>query len=242
MTGMQGSSSSLGIRILAVDTSTSSWSLAVTEGQRVLAEWTVLSGLAHNRRLLSNIDALLRKVGWILDELDGLAVTVGPGSFTGLRIGLTTVKTLAWSLNKLYVGVPSLDVLAAPLSHTALPICTLLDARKKEVYCAFYSSTGNGHVLRDGPPGVMPPAELPGRIKQPTLFCGDGWLLYQDFLREKLGTLAIGASAPYHLIRASFVGELARMKFEAGEGDDPMAGIPLYVRPSEAELKKPHLA
>ena len=230
------------MRILAADTSTATGSVAVLEDDQVVAEWTLRSSQTHNRRLLKTVDFVLREAGWTPDSLDGFAVTTGPGSFTGLRIGLSTIKTMAWVLGKPYAGIPSPDALASPLAFASRPICALLDARKKEVYCAVYQPDGEGNLEPCGPYRVMPPERVADYITDVTFFCGDGWLLYKDLLRETLGDRAIEASGPYHLIRASFVGKLAYRKFSAGEADDPMTGVPLYVRPSEAELNHPHFA
>jgi tRNA threonylcarbamoyladenosine biosynthesis protein TsaB len=229
------------MKILAIDTSTASGSLALLDGERQVAEWTLSSALTHNRRLLICIDRLLGEAGWTVSELDGLASTLGPGSFTGIRIGLTTVKTLAWTLEKRFVGIPTLEALAAPLWLAALPVCALLDARKKELYCAFYRPRGHGRMELMGDFQVLSPQHVMRQVAQPTIFCGDGWLLYGKLFTESLGeTVALGAPSPYHSIRAGFVAELARRRFEEGRDDDPMASLPLYVRPSEAELKHPH--
>lgn len=229
------------MKILAVDTSTSSGSVALLDDARVMGEWSLQAALTHNRRLLGRVDFLLREVGWEFEQLEGLAATLGPGSFTGLRIGLTTIKTLAWSSGKLFVGIPSLDALAAPFSFASLPVCTLIDARKKEVYCAIYRPDAGGGLSRKTPYQAIAPERVIEQIKEPTLFCGDGWLLYRDLLAGELGGLAIAAPAPCNIIRASFVGELARLKFLAGEAQDPMTSVPLYVRPSEAEINNPHI-
>ena len=224
------------MKILAVDTSTASGSIALLNDMQIEAEWTLRSSETHNRRLLKTVDHILHEVGWELNEIGGLAVTTGPGSFTGVRIGLTTVKTLAWSLKVPFVGVPSLDALAAPLSFAGLPVCTVLDARKQEVYFAIFRPEGKGVQSRQGPYHVASPAAVRKEIDGPTILCGDGWLLYRDLLLKDLGSLAIEAPAPYHTIRAGFVGELARARILAGETDNPMTSAPLYVRPSEAEL------
>lgn len=229
------------MRILAVDTSTSSGSIAFLDDRGMVAEWTLRSAQTHNRRLLKTVDRFLRDLEWPIGSIDLFSVTTGPGSFTGLRIGLTTVKTLAWSLNKPYAAIPSLDALAAPLACSPLPVCTLVDAHKGEVYAAVFTADERWNLHLEGSYVVIPPDRVPERIKGPTIFCGDGWLLHQDIIREKLGESAIGASAPYHIIRASFVGELARVKYLSGQTEDPMTSIPLYVRPSEAELLNPHL-
>lgn len=225
------------MRILAADTSTPTGSVALMDGDRLLAEWTLHSGQTHNRRLLKTLDSLLREVGWALDQVQGFGVTLGPGSFTGLRIGLTTLKTLAWVTNRPYVGVSSLDALAAPLCHSSHPVCALLDAKKKQVYWALYRGDGAGGILRISPYRVMEPPSLVEHLTGPTLMVGDGWLLYRDFFREMLGNLAMEPPSPFHSIRASFVAQIACRRLLSGEAHDPLTSVPLYVRPSDAELK-----
>ncbi len=224
------------MKILAVDTSTSSGSVAVVDDLRVLTEWNLESSRTHNRRLLQTIDELLGHLAWTLDDLDGLAVTSGPGSFTGIRIGISTMKTLAWALDKPYAAIPTLDALAAPMGLSSLPVCPVLDARKKEVYAAFYQPDGQGKCSRISPYQVLTPAGLCGQIQTPTVFCGDGWLLYREFLLKELGDLAIELPGPYHLVHAGFVAELARQRFTQGQSDNPMTSVPIYVRASDAEL------
>lgn len=226
------------MKIVAIDTSTTAGSVALLQDEQVVAEWYLQSAKTHNRRLLSSLNDVLRQAGWSLKDADGFAATIGPGSFTGLRIGLSTVKTLAWSLSKDYVGVSSLDALAAGLFFSPLPVCSVLDARKNEVYFALYRPTGLGHPALQGSYLVDKPHRLARSITEQTVFCGDGWLLYKDFLQESLGELAVEAPAPCHMIRASHVGFLAMQRMLAGKGDDPMLSAPLYVRPSEAEIHR----
>jgi len=230
------------MKILAVDTSTASGSMALLDGARLMAEWTLQSAQTHNHRLLKNIDLFLSELGWTIDHLDGFAVTIGPGSFTGLRIGVTTIKTLAWASGKPFVGIPSLDALAAPLGFAALPICPLIDARKSEIYYALYQPDGKGRVRLVAPFQVDSPEHIVERIHGPTIFCGDGWALCQELFSKELGARAVAASSPYHVIRASYVGELARKRFQEQQTEDPMTAVPLYVRASEAEIRHPHLA
>jgi tRNA threonylcarbamoyladenosine biosynthesis protein TsaB len=230
------------MRILAADTSTMSGSFALLDGENIIAEWTLRSALTHNRRLLRAIDTLVREAGWDLPSIDGFAVASGPGSFTGLRIGMTTLKVLAWSLGKLYAAVPSLDALAFPLAFAAFPICSMIDARKNEVYCALYRTDEAGTPRIVMPHTVVSPGALVGTIRQTTIFVGDGWLLYKNRMKKKLGSLALEAPASNHLIRAGAIGELARRRFLRGESDDPRTSRPLYIRPSEAEIHFPHFA
>jgi len=231
------------MKILAVDTSTTSGSIALLDGPHVLAEWTIQSAQTHNRRLLKRVDIILRELGWELDKVDALAVTSGPGSFTGLRIGVTTIKTIAWAARKPFVSIPSLDALAAPLGFAALPICPLIDARKDEIYFSLYRSEGTGKVQPLAPYRVESPERIVTEIKGPTIFCGDGWPRCKELFVKRLGDWAVAAPAPFHIIRASSVGELARNRLAAEQqGEDPLTAGPCYVRPSEAEIMHPHLA
>ena len=230
------------MRILAVDTSTSSGSIALLDGARVMAEWALQSPRTHNRRLLKSIDCYLKELGWTFEHLDGFAVGVGPGSFTGLRIGVTTVKTLAWAAGKPFAAIPSLDALAAVFGFSALPICPLIDARKQEVYFALYQPDAKGRITLQTSYQVGTPEQVAARIQGPTIFCGDGWPLCQELFSGLLGDWALEAPAPFHTLRASLIGELARKRLQEHQTDDPMACIPLYVRPSEAEIRYPHLA
>jgi tRNA threonylcarbamoyladenosine biosynthesis protein TsaB len=230
------------MKILAADTSTMSGSLALMEDESLVAEWTVKSAATHNRRLLKGIDFLIAEAGWTLNDIDGFAVAAGPGSFTGLRIGMTTMKVLAWTAGKLYAAVPTLDALAFPLSFSEHPVCTILDARKKEVYCAIYQPDHQGNLKPAMPWTALSPSALADRIDREVIFCGDAWPLYKSQLKRKLGSLAVGAPPLFHTIRASSVGELARRRFAKGQSDDPATSAPIYVRSSEAEIHYPHLA
>lgn len=230
------------MRILAVDTTSSTGSVALLEGPIVRTEWTVTSTATHNRRLLNQIHGLLEQAGWSLSAIDGFGVTLGPGSFTGVRIGLTTVKTLAWASSRPLVGIPSLDALAAPFEFARHPVCPLIDARKGEVYFALYHPDGNGRLCLRGEYAVASPERVARLIKGPTIFCGDGWLLYEDVFRKILGDEIPEAAISRHGIRAAVVGALALRRLARRETDDPITSTPVYVRPSEAEINHPHLA
>lgn len=225
------------MRILAADTSTTTGSVALLDDARLVCEWTLASAQTHNRQLLETIDRCLEAAGWTIEGIDLFSVTTGPGSFTGLRIGLTTVKALAWARGKPFVGISSLDALAAPLGYGSLPICPLIDAHRGEVYWARYSPDGKGRVGLAGPCAVSSVETVIARTEGPTLFCGDGWLLHRERLEQALGGWAVGAPAVYHVIRAGHIGQVAHRRYEDGVREDVMTSVPFYVRPSEAELK-----
>jgi tRNA threonylcarbamoyladenosine biosynthesis protein TsaB len=234
------------MKILAADTSTMSGSLAALDGENLTAEWTLRSARTHNRRLLKSIDSILKEVGWELENVDGFAVAGGPGSFTGLRIGMATMKVLAWTTRKLYASVCTLDALALPLCFSANPVCTLLDARKGELYYALYQPDGKGSLRLEAPYAAVTPGRLAEtlvrRLSGPAVFCGDGWTAYRDRLKNKLGDMVLEPPSSFHLIRAASVAELARRRFSEGRSDDPRSSAPLYLRPSEAEIHYPDLA
>ncbi len=223
-----------------------SGSLALLDDENLTAEWTIRSPKTHNRRLLESIDSVLRQAEWDLETIDAFAVAGGPGSFTGLRIGMTTMKVLAWVRGKPYVSVCSLDALALPFCLSTNPVCALLDARKGEVYCALYRPDGKGGLRIEIQFTAMTPSQLAEsliyKVSQPVIFCGDGWTTYRSALRKRLGDLVLEPPAFFHIVRAASIGELARRRFVKGESEDPRYSSPLYLRPSEAEIKYPHLA
>src|SRR5437773_907699 len=122
------------MRTLAVETSTLAGGAALLDGDLVVGEYVLDIQITHSERLMATIDRLLVDAGWSVRDLEGLAVSVGPGSFTGLRIGLSTVKGLALALAIPIAAVPTLDAMAAMLPFAALPVVPVLDARKREVY------------------------------------------------------------------------------------------------------------
>ena len=134
------------MRILGVDTSTSCGSLGLIDEDGVIAEYALFREETHSARLVPAIQALLREARININEIDGMAISLGPGSFTGLRVGLSAVKGLALATEKLVVGIPTLDALASNLPFTPYLICPILDARKGEVYTALYKD-GEGDRL-----------------------------------------------------------------------------------------------
>lgn len=224
--------------ILAIDNSTMYGNVALTSPDGLLAEHTLLSRLTHSKRLLSSLANMLQESDLDWHQLDALAVCLGPGSFTGLRIGLSTVKGIAMATGLPLIGISSLDGLAHQLSFARHQICTILDARKHEIYAAFYASSPSGAVERTSDYLVMPPDQLAGQIDQPTIFVGDGVNIYGDFLKEALGAKAL--FAPEHIIfpRAATIGKLALGHYDNQQFLDPASAVPLYIRASEAEIQR----
>src|SRR5512142_2379760 len=128
--------------VLGIETSTKTGSVAVVSDKAVIAQYSLNIEITHSERLMSTVDRVLKDTGIALSQLDGFAVATGPGSFTGLRIGVSTVKGLAFATGKPVAAVPTLFALAWNVPHAAWPVCPLLDARKKEVYAAVYALDG----------------------------------------------------------------------------------------------------
>ena len=225
------------MKILALDTATKSCSAAIVDDGLACAELTTVNELTHSKHLMNMIDAVCDMSGLKITDMDGFAVTIGPGSFTGLRIGISTVKGLAWSLNKPVVGISSLDALAWQCVPAAYPVCALLDARKQEVYYCRYRFQ-DGELKKDSTEQVIAPAEVINDIREPCLFVGNGANLYKEAILEKLGQLAHFAGWNQENIRASSVAGLSLKRFMNHQTDDVALLVPHYIRKSDAELPR----
>ena len=228
------------MKVLGVDTATQSCSVAVIDDDAVLAESTLTGDETHSRHLLSLVDTVMGRAKLIPAQLDGFAVCVGPGSFTGLRIGIASVKGLAYALNKPVVGVSSLKTLAWQCQKTSHLICPLIDARKQEVYFGRYRYH-NGALKVQGREQVASPAEAVRDIREPTVFIGNGAELYRDLLSSKLGELAHFVSGPQQIIQAAAIARLSLSRFFSQRTDDIHSLVPQYIRRSDAELKQKYL-
>jgi tRNA threonylcarbamoyladenosine biosynthesis protein TsaB len=223
--------------ILALETATMCGSVAIVTENRCVAEFSLQTGETHSRRLLAGVDWLLQETGIEWSTIDAVAVSLGPGSFTGLRIGLATAKGLAMAAGVKLIGVGTLDGLAAQFfAAPDILICPVLDARKKEVYCGFYKCDAQGIPRLQGEYQVMSPEALCERIDEPVMLLGDGVAVYDHLFREKLsGLLRVAPSCTYYP-RAAAIGLLALTKLQKDEFLDAATAEPIYIRASEAEL------
>lgn len=225
--------------ILSMDTATPCSSVALTAGTRrqgrVLASLCLSGKVTHSRRLLSAIDYLMKETETDWKVVEGIGVSLGPGSFTGLRIGMATAKGLADGAGKSLFGVSTLDGLAARCVTPKL-ICAVLDARKKEVYAAFYRCNRNGFTERISGMTVISPEKLASNIDEPVLMVGDGTMAYGETFRQLLGDKVAFAPAQLHEPTASSLGMIAGEMVEKNEQMDVGEAVPLYIRSSDAEL------
>jgi len=218
------------MKILAVDTATKSCSVAIVDKKSLLAEMTVVNEQTHSKHLLEMIRLVVKHSGLNLSELNGFAVTRGPGSFTGLRIGISSVKGLAAAQGKPIAGISSLDVLARQVSFSPYLICSIIDARRDEVYSARYRYK-DGNLKKEGKERAVSPGDALDEINEPCIFVGSGAVLYRKAIKDKLGEYAYFAQAYENTIRASTVASLSMDRFEKGDT------VPNYIRKSDAQLK-----
>lgn len=223
---------------LGLDTSTSCGSVAAVEGDKLLAEWSLNVPKTHAGRLLPGIEHLLRQTGVTLQRLDGFAVATGPGSFTGLRIALTTAKTLSLVTGKPLVGISTLDVLVENVPYAAGLVCPALDARKGEIFAAIYRKGSRGDTNRLTDVQSVPPEALMEMLQGPTLLLGDAVPLYGDRIRAGSSYEITLAPPEYHFPRASILCRLAMKKFVQEGPTHPRDLKAFYARASDAELNR----
>jgi tRNA threonylcarbamoyladenosine biosynthesis protein TsaB len=224
------------MKILTIDTSSNCSSVALSDGKALLGECILGADRCHSGRLLDAISKLLAAAGLTPDGLDAFAVSLGPGSFTGVRVGIATVKGLAIATGKPVVGFSSLAMLAMNLPFSSALVAPMFDARKGEVYAALYRCGSLPEAVR--PDAVVAPALFLAAIDRPTLFVGEGAVRYRDLILSTLGELAL--FPPWHadLPRAAAGAVIARAAASQGNFT-PLALLnPTYLRASEAELAK----
>ncbi|NLU49614.1 MAG: tRNA (adenosine(37)-N6)-threonylcarbamoyltransferase complex dimerization subunit type 1 TsaB [Syntrophomonadaceae bacterium] len=224
--------------VLAIDSATPVAGVALVAEDRVLKEVFLNHRQTHSQTLMVMVDEVLKQAEVGLKDIDGIAVSRGPGSFTGLRIGLATAKGLAMGSAKPLVGVPTLDALAYNMCLFEGIICPVLDARKQEVYTAFYRGLGTGVERLSEYRACSPQAlvdEIQERGVRRVAMLGDGALRYPEFFQQALGSKLVWPPPNLLLPRASSLGLLALERLRQGQYDDVMTLVPVYVRLSEAE-------
>jgi tRNA threonylcarbamoyladenosine biosynthesis protein TsaB len=262
------------MKVLGLDTATSCGCVGLIDDERIISEYLLDIPVTHSERLLGAIELVLREAHCAMEDLDGWAISLGPGSFTGLRIGVSTVKGLAFANRKPVTGVSTLDVLASQTSPTPFLICPILDARKGEVYTAFYRYDERIVLRRlsayraikpevlvkqflmsgispsnheDAPHPLPSPSRGEGegggenlfsmQMEEKTIFIGDGVRTYGDYLRDALPSFAMFPPPSLHVPHGAVVARLGLEHLRKGDVLDLSTFTPIYVRPSEAEMK-----
>lgn len=227
------SSGRASLKLLAVHTCTSACCVSLTVGNSLVSEACVRLERGLSTDLLGVIDNVVKRGGLDLSALDGIGVGIGPGSFTSIRIGMATVAGLALSIGKPVVGFTSLEMLALNVPYSALPVCTILDARKQEVYAAVYRTAGDLEEMVA--PCVVDPEKFVDSLQGPTVFVGDGAARYRDLISSRLPE-AVFPHAAYNDPRPVNGSILTIKAFAERETSVFPPPKPLYIRPSDAEM------
>ena len=215
--------------LLAIDTSTATTSLALVQDSRVLAELTWRCEQNHSVELLPRLADLLSWTKSSLKSISGIIVAKGPGSFNGLRVGISTAKGLAFSLGIPIVGISTLEVEAYQHAEANLPICPIFNAGRGEIAIAIYQMKDNEWHQIIGE-RITTVETLCSQITTKTLFCGEFVAAIAGELRKQLKRRAIISSSTASLRRASFLTELGQQRLAAGKYDNPATLNPLYLR------------
>jgi|APFre7841882590_1041340.scaffolds.fasta_scaffold00084_5 tRNA threonylcarbamoyladenosine biosynthesis protein TsaB len=222
--------------ILALDTSTKSVSIALLENTTILYEISINQGVNHSLVVLPALHDLCRISNIEIGKIDLFVCTIGPGSFTGLRIGLSTVKGLAIAAGKPVVGVSTLDALAFNLAGSEMLVCPMLDAKKNQVYTALYRTESENILEKKEHERVTDVRDFLSKIDDKTLFVGDGAMKHAKHIRDSLPDKSFFASLAHQSVRAATVGILGGKKYDKGDVLNPLAVTPIYLRLSEAEM------
>ena len=220
--------------ILAVNTSTMQFSIALLkESGVVAAEYLISPSTKDFRGFMPGLHSLFKASGTKTGDLKAIVVTIGPGSFTGLRVGLSTAKGMAHGLGIPLVGISGLDAMAAQPAATEYPVCPLITSRKGEVFAALYQRGPDGELSRQKEEASFKFEEIKNIIDETTIFLGNDYESQWRPLKDALGSLAM--PAPVHLwnLKASVVGALGLKRFQKNDFDNILDLVPRYYRPPD---------
>ncbi len=218
------------MKVLGIETSGNIGGIAVCENKHVITAKDFGSLMQHSKELIPTIKDALNQIGWEPKDIDLVAVDVGPGSYTGLRVGVACAKTLAYALNKPVVDVPIFDVIAENYTLDSTPICPIIDARRNHVYACIYKLEGiQKKKLSDFL--VIQPRKLLSILPRPVTVFGDGVSLYQDIFQQK--DIFIDKEEK-SLPKAEYVALLGERIYESGRQCEIDKLLPLYLQRAKA--------
>ncbi|MCT4566337.1 MAG: tRNA (adenosine(37)-N6)-threonylcarbamoyltransferase complex dimerization subunit type 1 TsaB [Maledivibacter sp.] len=227
------------MKILAIDTSSLVASVAVMNEEKLFGEYTINSGLTHSQKLMPIIDQLLSSLELSMKDIELIAVSRGPGSFTGVRIGIATVKGLAHGWNIPVVGVSSLEGLAYNIKYGNDLICPIMDARRNQVYTGVYKWVNYNliDIVKEAPLSIDELMDKLREREEKVIFLGDGLGRYKEDIITGLGEKALFAPSYVNMQKSSSIAQLAFDKINKGDlkPESHLSIVPVYLRKSEAE-------
>lgn len=220
--------------VLGIDTSGYANAVGVVDGERVLSDFTFEARTDSLERIVADIDFALRSAGLALEDVEGVGAGLGPGSWTGIKVGVTVAKILAYSTGKPVAGVPTLEALAYRARKETSLICPVIDAGAGDtVYAAFYRAQDSG-VARTGEYYVGDVKGLSKMVTEPTVLVGSGAEAYCLSLSRAPGFSGVCIGAVTAAPGGAAVARLAAERLERGECDDALSLAPLYLKESTA--------
>lgn len=228
------------MKILCLETSTPDLSLAVAEGEHVVASASSSMKKTMAANIIPAVDRLLKRKGWKLERLDGFIVGLGPGSFTSLRVGLATVKGLAFALNKPVAGISSLDVLAAAVKDANGQICVMADARRDNVYSALYQRV-NGKLTRVSEYLLSPSEDVLESLSGEAIITGSGIALYRERIESYTARKNVKISlTPEKLWKpqAKFLLPLGLPVLNLKKPEAVSMLVPMYLYPEDCQVQR----
>ena len=228
------------MNILMIDTSGPACGVALSRDGKIVCELELTSGMTHSQRMMPMVDSALSLSGMTIGEIDLFGAVVGPGSFTGVRIGVSTVKALAHASGKPCGGVDALEALAANATGFDGVVCPILDARAQQVYGAMFEA--GFPPVRRMEDEAMKLTEYLDRVEamgKRALFLGDGAAAFETLIRERMGEKAVFAPMQHAGLRAASALALLAYRAQAGEAmEDGFSLLPLYLRAPQAERER----
>jgi len=232
--------------VLGVDTSTDFLAVSAVDEKKILADYRSEGTLVHSSLLVPVVEKTVKKIGITLDEVELFAVGIGPGSFTGLRVGVTAMRAFAIATDKPIIGIPSIDAIAfnglqyvrrkRPKMDGAR-ICPLLDAKKGQVYAAVYTQNGRD-ITRSSAYILEPPARLVKRLRGEVLFLGDAAVCYKNVFLHRKGFVPYFFPGRNWHPKASVIARLALSEFQKGGGDNPYDLAPMYLYARDCNVRR----
>lgn len=222
------------MKVLGIETSGNTGGVALCLDNRIIIAGNIGATSRHDKELVPTIKMMLHEAGWTPRDIDLIAVGVGPGSFTGIRVGITCARTLAYALNKPVIDVPAFDAIAESYPMIATPICPIMDARRGHVYACIYQLE-NARRKRASDFLVIQPERLVSLLPRPVILFGSGVLPYKEQFQQKDIVIDTKHQA---MPKVEYVALLGENAYKAGRRCKVEQLLPLYLRRTEAEEKK----